>query len=312
MFVVCGEALYDLFSANDGAHTDVGFDGRMGGSPFNVALGMARLGAQAALFTGISTDMLGEKLFRTLSKEGVDTRHLLRTSRHTTLSVVAVDAAGIPSYAFYGAGSSDCSIGVDDLPALARDITGLHFGSYSIAVEPVASAMAALAGREKNRFISLDPNVRPAIEPDMGIWRGRIDAMRRLASMVKVSDEDLAALYPGENPEVRLMHWASDGPVLTILTRGGGEIMALRGSDVIRVSPPAITVVDTVGAGDAFQASLLASICEYPEPREWLKSAPTDALHLIIDRAVRAAAMVCQRRGADLPYAHDLHAGIMT
>ncbi len=311
MFVVCGEALYDLFGARNGTGADVRFDGCMGGSPFNVARGMARLGANVALFTGVSTDMLGENLLGTLRDEGVDTRYLLRTGRRTTLSVVAVDAAGSPSYTFYGVGSSDCTIHVADLPLLDDKINGLHFGSYSIAVEPVATAMAALAERERHRFISLDPNVRPTVEPDMNIWRTRIDAMRRLASVVKVSEEDLSALYPGENLEDRLRQWASDGPALTILTRGGAEVLAMRGSDTIRVSPPTITVVDTVGAGDAFQASLLTSISKQSEPRQWLESASSDALSDLLNQAARAASTACQRRGADLPYAHDLQATAM-
>ncbi len=308
MFVVCGEALYDLFGARNGGSADMAFDGRMGGSPFNVARGMARLGADVALFTGVSTDMLGENIAVTLRDEGVDTRYLLRSERQTTLSVVAVDDAGSPSYTFYGVGSSDCSIGVDDLPVLGSDVTGLHFGSYSIAVEPVATAMAALAKREEHRFISFDPNVRPTVEPNMDIWRSRVDAMRRLANVVKVSDEDLAALYPGETPENRLTQWAADGPALTVLTRGGGDVLALRGSDMIRVSPPAITVVDTVGAGDAFQASLLATICGHSNPCEWLRSAPANALHHAIGDATHAAAMVCRQRGADLPRTDDIRA----
>ena len=308
MFVVCGEALYDLFGVTDGERDGMRFEGCRGGSPFNVALGMARLGVPVALFTGLSTDMLGQNLFGVLRDEGVETRHLVRSSRSTTLSVVAVDASGSPSYTFYGIGSSDCSIGVADLPVLGTEVAGLHFGSYSIAVEPVASAMAALASRERHRFISLDPNVRPTVEPDMGIWRGRTDAMRRLASVVKVSEEDMAALYPGDDPERRLAEWASDGPALVILTRGQGDIVAMRGRDTLRVTPRTVTVVDTVGAGDAFQASLLASICDHAEPRRWLETASRDALRRIVERAGMAAGIVCGRRGADLPHTHDLHA----
>lgn len=311
MFLVCGEALYDLFGASDGVRAEMRFEGRIGGSPFNVALGMARLGADVALFTGMSTDRLGENLFGTLRDEGVDTGYLKRSSRSTTLSVVAVDAAGSPSYTFYGAGSSDCTIHVADLPLLGPDIAGLHFGSYSIVVEPVATAMAALALRERDRFISLDPNVRPTVEPDMDVWRKRIDAMRRVANLIKVSDEDLTALYPGEDPEDQVAQWASDGPALVVLTRGGGDVLALRGSDAIRVSPPVITVVDAVGAGDAFQASLLTSICEHPEPRKWLESASPDTIRHLLDKAARAAAITCQRRGADLPSAHDLQADLI-
>ena len=96
------------------------------------------------------------------------------SGRRTTLSLVDLTHAGAPAYAFYGVGSADCSLAIDDLPDLDDTIKGLHFGSYSIAVEPVAATFAELAKRERNRFISLDPNVRPSVIADPTIWRNRL------------------------------------------------------------------------------------------------------------------------------------------
>ena len=307
MFLVCGEALYDLFATGDVASGDVRFDGRIGGSPFNVAIGMSRLGASAALFTGVSTDTLGERLIKALERESVSTEYLIRTGRRTTLSVVALDVAGSPSYTFYGVGSADCSIALDDLPVLGSDIAGLHLGSYSIAVTPVADAFAALVEREKSRFISLDPNVRPTVEPNMSVWRTRIDALRRKASLIKVSAEDLATLFPGADPVHIAQEWANDGPELVVLTDGARAGIAIQGSVNIRFVPPQVQVVDTVGAGDAFQASLLASLAAFaPVRRGVLSAMAVDDLETILTRASHAASVTCERCGADLPRLEDL------
>jgi len=307
MFLVCGEALYDLFATVDGQTSRVTFDGRIGGSPFNVAIGMARLGAPAALFAGISTDMLGAKLVAALEQEGVSTQYVIRSDRLTTLSVVGLDAMGSPSYAFYGEESADCSVTVDDLPELASEITGLHLGSYSIAVAPVADALATLVQREDDRFISLDPNVRPTVEPDMQIWRNRLEVLRLKVSLIKVSAEDLVMLYPETDPLEIVKAWAKDGPELIVLTDGGDEITAIKGGDILRVTPPTVDVVDTVGAGDAFLASLLASLSERGlDRRRALEKISTSDVERFLARAALAASITCTRRGADLPRAANL------
>ena len=301
-FLVCGEALFDLFQTGGDESGTLVFEARAGGSPFNVAIGIARLGGRAALLSGISTDPLGNRLAALLAGEGADTGYLVRSARRTTLSVVGFDSDGCPDYTFYGAGSADCSLEIDDLPAtLPPEVAGLHFGSYSIAVAPAADAFAVLAARHAERFISLDPNVRPTIEPDMALWRRRVDHLRRYANLVKVSEEDLAHLYPGAAPEAILAHWAEEGADLVVLTRGGQEIEARRGEDVIRVTPPPVEPVDTVGAGDSFQAALLSAI----DPAH-LKEAPRAELEAALERAACAAAITCTRPGADLPRREEL------
>ena len=306
MFLVCGEALYDLFQADAAADGGVTFEARPGGSPFNVAVGMARLGARAALLTGISEDLLGSRLTMLLETERVATGYLVRSGRRTTLSVVGLDAAGGPSYAFYGVGSADCSLTGADLPQLDGTISGLHFGSYSTVVAPVADAFADLAEREAHRFISFDPNVRLAIEPDRALWQRRVSHLRRRAHLVKASQEDIEALHPGEDPEAVIRSWALDGPALVVMTRGAAEILAFRGTDEIRLTPPKIDVLDTVGAGDSFQAALLARLSAQAEPAKYLEALSREAVIGLLGEAARAAAMTCTRRGANLPTAADL------
>ena len=306
MFLICGEALYDFFLADEGSAGNLSFDARPGGSPYNVAIGMSRLGASSALLTGMSDDMLGARLASILEAEGVACDYLVRTQRRTTLSLVGVDESGGPSYAFYGAGSADCSLTEADLPQIANEVRGLHFGSYSIAVNPVADAFAALLARTPGRFVSLDPNVRPTIEPDMAVWTKRIDALRPQTTLLKVSDEDIAMLHPGANPVDIVKAWAKDGPALVVLTQGGEEAVAVRGEEIFRATPPKTKVVDTVGAGDTFMASLLAEMSKQDDPAAHLNSLSADGVESLLKRAATAAAITCSRRGADLPTAADL------
>lgn len=306
MFLVCGEALYDFFLVEEGKGGSLSFDARPGGSPYNVAIGMARLGASSALLTGVSDDMLGARLATILEAEGVAGDYLVRTGRRTTLSLVGLDEEGGPSYAFYGVGSADCSLAEADLPKIGGEVRGLHFGSYSIAVNPVADAFSALLLRTSGLFVSLDPNVRPTIEPDMAVWRRRIDALRPKTTLLKVSDEDIAMLYPGADPVEIVQAWAKDGPALVVMTRGGDEVVALRGDELFRAVPPQTNVIDTVGAGDTFMASLLAEMNAQSDPAAHLAALSANGIETLLNRAATAAAITCSRRGADLPTAADL------
>jgi len=306
MFLVCGEALYDLFVADGDAPGHLRMDARPGGSPFNVAIGLSRLGAPSALLTGMSGDMLGARLASVLDGEGVGTEYLVATGRRTTLSVVGVDGEGVPSYIFYGDGSADCGLTEADLPALGSDVKGLHFGSYSTVVQPVADAFMALAKRHSDLFLSLDPNVRPTIEPDFAVWRARVDALRPLTGLVKVSDEDLGMLYPDDDPVDIVRGWARDGPALVVLTRGAEGVVGVRGEETFHATPPGTEVVDTVGAGDTFMAALLAGVSREADPAGTLRSMPGEAVSALLARAATAAAITCSRRGADLPTAAEL------
>ncbi|MGF1551901.1 MAG: carbohydrate kinase [Paracoccaceae bacterium] len=313
MFVVCGEALWDLFGRDDGAG-GLAFEARIGGSPFNVAVGLARLGRPAALFGGLSTDRLGERLAGALAAEGVSTALLKRTARPTTLSMVETDAAGSPVYAFYGEGAADRAVDVGDLPAFGAEVWGVHAGSYCLVAEPVGSALLALFEREAGRrLLSLDPNARLAVEPDGARWRARIDRFAAHADLVKASAEDFELLYPGEDRDAVVAHWLDLGARLVVVTLGpdGAEAHSAAHGRVA-VAGRAIRVVDTVGAGDTFQAALIAGLAERgATTRAALDRLDRDALTTLLDFAVEAAAITCTRRGADLPRRGELSTPVM-
>ncbi len=199
MFLTCGEALYDVFVEEETA-TGLRLDARIGGSPFNVAVGLARLGQRSALFTGVSLDPLGARLTRALTDEGVETGFLVEKTNPTTVALVGLQPDGGAHYSFYGADSADRAVTQEDIPQLPDDVSCLHFGSYSLVVEPTASAFLAVAERSAaSRLISLDPNVRLAVEPDIDAWRRRIERFSSFTNIVKASDDDLAQLYPGRS-----------------------------------------------------------------------------------------------------------------
>lgn len=304
--LVCGEALYDLFVVGETADGALRVEARIGGSPLNVAIGLARLGAPSALLAGVSRDMLGARLAAHLRSEGVDDRFLRRTDRLSTISLVGLSESGEPAYAFYGEGAADRAISPDDLPAIPEEVDIIHLGSYALVVEPMADALAALVDRAAGRFLSLDPNVRPTVEPRLDRWRTRIDALRRRADLVKVSREDLAHLHPGADAVEIAAAWSEEGPDLVVLTDGARGAIGFRGGQAIPVPAAPVAVVDTVGAGDAFQAALLAQIWSRGLRRGGVRDADPAQIEAMLAYAATAAGLTCARRGADPPHAQDL------
>jgi len=311
MFLVCGEALFDLFPEDSSADARIRFDARAGGSPFNVAIGLARLDVHAALLTGISKDMLGERLTAVLANEGVSTQYLVKNGRRTTLSLVGLDKTGAPSYSFYGIGSADCGVKYKHLPEMGDDLTGMHFGSYSTVVRPVAKAFAKLAKKNKEKFISYDPNIRLTIEPKLDVWRRGVEEFSKLADVIKISKEDFDLLYEQESPEQKAQQWIDHGVKLVILTDGGKQINAWSGAGYsLNVAPPSFKIVDTVGAGDTFQAAILKRLLEYDNPKNMLAGIDQSTLRAMLEFSATAAALTCTRRGADLPRLAEVDAVI--
>ncbi len=305
--LVCGEALYDVFFDDERAE---GFtlDARIGGSCFNVAVGIARLGEDCGLLTGMSRDRLGEKLVSTLASEGVSTEFLARKDATTTLAMVSLQADGSAQYQFYGEGAADRAVTLADLPPVgAFDVA--VFGCFSLLTVPTGDSFLTLAGRaaEAGKLVALDPNVRPTVEPDPDVWRSRVAAFAEHAAIIKVSAEDLDYLYPGESVEERAATWRAAGTALVVVTRGGeGARLFGEGVDVT-VAADRVDVVDTVGAGDSFLAALLAHlVASGTATREALMALTEDEARAALAFAAQAAAVTCGRRGADLPRRADL------
>ena len=309
MYLVCGEALFDVFMQSDGGRgNELAFRAIAGGSPFNVALGLRRMGADAALFTGISSDSLGQRLRQVLSDEGVSDAYLIASDAPTTLAMVGLDAAGSPHYSFRGEGCADRQLLAEHLPTLDARVRGLHLGSFSLVVEPVAETLLMLVQREHDRrLISLDPNVRLGPAPDIARWRERVETFAGYAHLIKVSEEDLQLLYPEHDPQEVAAGWLNERCQLVFLTHGsaGASVHSRHG----HWSAPAQAVAtrDTVGAGDTFQAALLSYLARHQlDSPEALATLSREQIEAMLHLAIEAAALTCSRVGPDLPYLHEL------
>jgi fructokinase len=302
VIVVCGEALMDVFAAGE-TSTGVSLDARVGGSPFNVAVGLARLAQPVSFLSAISTGFLGQRLMQALAAEGVSTAAVSRTAAPTTISLVGVDASGVPSYAFYGQGGADRLLHPADLARAPQNIRALNLGSYATVVEPIASTLRALVEREHGRaLIAFDPNIRLNVEPDLQRWRDQLAWMLSRTDLLKVSEEDLALLQPGSALDAFAAHALAQGVRCVVITRGALGALGWTAQAQVTVPPVPVTVIDTVGAGDTFQAALLTWLAEHGAlDARALGALTQDALRQALAFAAQAAAITCSRRGADMP-----------
>ncbi|MBC8130413.1 MAG: carbohydrate kinase [Rhizobiaceae bacterium] len=309
MFLSCGDALFDVFAEPGEDVSRLSLNAVVGGSPLNVALGLSRLGHRTGFFTKVSTDLFGQRIRAFMEREGIDQRFLVPTDRNTTLAIVSLSKSGSAAYSFYIDGTADRSVEPGDVPDDLEAIEAIHVASYSTVTEPTASALVRLIDREKDRrFISYDPNIRASIEPDLDLWRAKVAEMVPRAALVKASDEDLEQLYPGRSPETVAGDWVAAGAALAVVTLGPNGAIGLSASGAaVSVPGRTVAVVDTVGAGDTFQAATLARLKEtHSLSRKALNAFTSAELTDVLDFAIKAAAVTCSRRGADLPRRADL------
>ena len=306
MLMICGEALLDVFQGDE-TRTGMALDANVGGSPFNLAVGLARLGQPAAFFSAISTGFAGERLMRALVAEGVDTQAVTRLEAPTTLSLIGLDANGVPSYAFYGEGCADRLVRAEDLKRVPAELALVNLGSYATVVEPVASTQRALVERERARgasgaLIAYDPNIRLNVEPDLARWRDQLDWMLPRTDLLKVSDEDLGLLLPGVEIDAFAARALGAGVKLVVVTRGAQGAVGWNAQGRVETPPVRVTVIDTVGAGDTFQAALITWLAEHASlTPAALGALGAESLADALGFAARAAAITCSRRGADMP-----------
>lgn len=297
MFVVVGEALVDLIGKRGGRV----FTASPGGSPANVALGLARLGPSVTLNTLLGRDAFGEMITAHLEASGVVVAGSPAAGRSTSLAIAMLDADGA---------SYDFRIDWDlkTLPSLPAGARCLHTGSLATVLPPGDQAVLDLMRRERHRgvaTISYDPNIRPSILGDARRARPQVEATVALADVVKVSDEDLHWLYDDQQYQDIARRWLAMGPVLVVVTRGGAGAYAVsRAREVTQPAVP-VEVVDTVGAGDAYMAGLLDGLHVADllggGRREALTAVDEPTIVHVLNRAAVAAAITCSRPGADPP-----------
>jgi fructokinase len=308
MYLVCGEALYDVLIDPTGlaSSNKVSLSAKAGGSPHNVAIGLARLGCPVSLATEIAPDTLGRLLESRLAAEGVDRRFMRRTGKATPLAMVDVDALGNARYAFHGLDSILFHPDPEVVKPHWKSIYGVHVGSIPI-VSRQSSAMLLelLRTAPKGIINSFDPNVRTAFEPDVERWRVSVEAFRQLVHLIKVSEEDLKTIYNADADEGAIaQRWLSAHCSLVVVTRGErGASLYSRSAGRIDVPPVKVIVADTVGAGDSFQAAMLAWLAErhLASPSALAKLSP-EQLRAMGHFCSQAAAITCRHRGPEFPY----------
>lgn len=300
----CGEALIDMIPVI-GPEGKLAYQPCSGGAVFNTAVALGRLGIETEFLTGLSSDLFGEQLKDSLAQSHVSAGLCKQSSLPTTLAFVKLEN-GHATYHFYDENSAGRMFSLEDVKAIPANINAVFFGGISLAVEPCARTYEALAVRESaSRVIMMDPNVRPGFIRDADVYRARINHMLAHCDIVKVSDEDLAWLLPDiDSLDGQIQTLLAKGPQILVLTKGAeGATSYIRDGREVSVAAARAEVVDTVGAGDTFNAGLLASLAEKGLlSKEKIAMVSDDDLAGAMALAAQCAAVTVSRKGANPPW----------
>lgn len=301
---VAGEAVADLVAAAPGPGPAGGYLALPGGSPANVAVGLARLGVPTRMVARVSADPFGRMLRGHLTANGVDTATVVHATEPSSVAFVHNEADG---YDLRITGTADWQWSPGELAAaLDGGVCALHVGSLAMVMPPGAEPLGNLV-RHAAVTVSYDPNCRPDVMAGVPGARARIEALMRAADIVKLSDADLEWLRPGAAPADIAEELLAAGVGLVAVTLGAdGALVAGQGLTPRRVPAHPVDVADTVGAGDSYMSAVLAGLHRRGVLGGGLRTAPSAALTETFAEAARAAALTCGRRGADPPTAADL------
>jgi fructokinase len=302
-FLVVGEALID--EIDDGVRRDA----RPGGSPANVAVGLARLGNETTLVTRLGDDAYGRQVGGHLTGNEVRLSSGAVDAAPTSVATARLDAAGVATYAF----SIVWDLPAGSIPAHGADC--LHTGSLGAHLAPGAAVVAeALRAARGIATVSYDPNCRPSLMGEADDVRRDVEGLVALSDVVKASSEDVEWLYGEQAPLDVARRWLALGPALVVVTLGGAGASAVAACGVVEAPAPAVEVVDTVGAGDSFMSGLLDGLGRHgllgPAAADRLRSISRDTLADVVNRGVVTSALTCQRAGADPPTADMLEAAL--
>lgn len=308
--VIVGEALIDL-TANGRRE----FTALPGGAPANAAVALARLGVATEFMGRLSTDYFGELLTAHLSDNGVGLRHAVRTPRPTTLAVVRLSHEGSADYTFYVEGTADWHWSTDELPELTPASTSvLVAGSLALSIRPGAAVLEEFIAAQHAAgaiLIAYDPNVRPRLAQSRELEVVRVERQIRAAHLIKASDDDVSWLYPGTDTRLVARRWQQLSGGWVTITRGSrGAYAVCPSGEEVSVPGRPVSVVDTIGAGDAFLAGLLAGLTKHhllgATPAQTLGGLSAESVTGAMQDAVVVAALTCTRPGADPPTSAEL------
>ena len=297
---VCGEVLVDLIP-QPGSAERVGV---IGGGPENTAIALARLGHRVEFIDGISSDKWGIAAKAELDADGVGTRFCKFSDKPTCQAIVTLDENGSASYEFVIDGTATFDFQRDWLPdPYKHKPTLLHIGTLVTAIEPGASVLFdwALEVSELAPII-FDPNIRPAVIPDRDLYRKQVEKWVGISSVVKVSEDDIAWLYPDRNDIEVAKEWVAGDVSLVVITRGANGLVGITKTGVYTVPGFKVEVVDTIGAGDTVGAVIAEAVNQFG-----LDELDDGALLVSMEKAARAAAITCTRKGANPPTSRELN-----
>ena len=290
---VCGEVLIDVLPAGP----------VVGGGPANTAKALARLGHDVHFIDGISSDAYGQSAREELLRDGVNLDLALASDKPTCTATVTLDAAGGASYEFLIDGTATFDFASSWLPGPYRyQPQVLHIGTLVTMIEPGASALYDWAMQVAELApIVFDPNIRPSVQPDRDLYEAAVEKWAALSAVIKVSDDDLAWLFPGQSIDDVANRWINDGVFLVVVTRGADGVVGYTADGRVEVPGVKVDVVDTVGAGDTVGAIVVEAMLAHG-----LIELRGDLLRSVLTRAASAAAITCSRKGAQPPYKHEL------
>ncbi len=298
--VVAGEALIDLVPRGSALQPVPG------GSAFNVARGLGRLGVPVAMISTVSTDAFGELLLRELDHDGVNCDLVQRSARPTTLAVLQL-RGGHAQYVFYRDGTAALDATAERMPAHVRAV---HVSLGAVTLDDAAGRSIAtlMTDTKRQTLRCFDPNIRPGAIADLADYRRKIDDIAGNAHIIKLSDDDARLLGLEDDLGQAPQRWTKDGSSVVIITRGAHGATVLAAGETIHVDAPPVEVIDTVGAGDAFSAGLLAGLHKQGvlEQDDVEHSLTIEALTSAAGFAARVAALTCTRVGADPPFLSEL------
>ncbi len=290
---VCGEVLIDILPTGP----------VVGGGPANTAKAVARLGHDVHFIDGISSDAYGQSAREELLRDGVNLDLALTSDKPTCTATVTLDAAGGATYEFLIDGTATFDFASSWLPDPYRyQPQVLHIGTLVTMIEPGASALYDWAMQVAELApIVFDPNIRPSVQPDRDLYEAAVEKWAALSAVIKVSDDDLAWLFPGQAIEDVANRWINDGVFLVVVTRGANGLVGYTADGRVEVPGVKVDVVDTVGAGDTVGAIVVEAMLAHG-----LVELRGDLLRSVLTRAAAAAAITCSRKGAQPPYKHEL------
>lgn len=305
MILCCGEALIDMLptSSPDGKTT---FLPLPGGSVFNTSIALGRLGVPVGFFSGLSNDLFGTSIQAALRESNVNLSCAKISNRPTTLAFLEL-VDGQAEYFFYDENTAGRMLTEADLPSLPENIKTLLFGGISLVSEPCGSAYESLMRREAaNRVTLLDPNIRPSFIQVPDAHRARLRRMSAMADIVKLSAEDLAWMEPAQTQAQAVASLLSAGTKLVVLTKGAQGAQAYWHGGNTKTAAVPIQIVDTVGAGDTFNAGLLATLSDQTAlNKHSLANPQPEIIYKALAFAAYAAAITVSRAGANPPWHHE-------